>query len=267
MIARSVRRAPGVLIIVLLAQATAPDPVVSQDRNLTGGPVAVADSLMAAGDAARALEVLEAHLAAAPDDYEARWRAARTAVVLSLLQDWSLEPRNAWLARAVDHAGHARRVRPDGVEGRYWSLAAKGRWALWEGARRTAQLGQETVTEAHELLALAPDHPGAHNALGRVGLQVMTLPGWQRFLARILVRGSLRGFTWETTEHHLRRAVELDGDNVLFLRDLGALLAHRGRVVEARDVLERAVAVPPPGPGEAFFQREASAILSSLGRR
>lgn len=220
-----------------------------------------AEALTREGDPATALELLETHLERAPRDYEARWRAARTAIVLALMADGRPAERDAWLYRALDHASEARELRPRGLEGRYWSVAVKGRLALHNAPRPTAELGAQVNEEARELLRLDPDHAGAHNALGRLGLEVLTLARWKRVAARLFVGGALTGFRWEETERHLRRAVELEPGSILYARDLGALLVWRGRATEASEVLRRALELPATDPAEAFFQAEARRLL------
>lgn len=72
------------------------------------------------------------------------------------------------------------------------------------------------------------------------------------------LRGSARELSgdWANAEGDLRRAVELDGKNPIYLNYLGYSLMDRGlKVLEARDLIARAYAVSP----------ENGAIIDSMG--
>ena len=77
-------RGTGRWAIALLALSVAPltavTPGARASRAADPAALVAADSLYWAGDARESLRVLDAHLRAQPDDYEARWKAARAAV-------------------------------------------------------------------------------------------------------------------------------------------------------------------------------------------
>jgi tetratricopeptide (TPR) repeat protein len=262
---RSLRFLPAAAILA----ASSATPVAAQVAALSDVAPTVAeqaDRVHLAGRPAEALSLLEAHLQDSPDDYRARWMACRAALAVGVLAQKTPDVRDAWIDRAVAHGEAAVLLAPTGVDGRYWRLASKGRKSLHAGARTTARLAQEVWDEAHELLELDSLHAGAHNALGRLNLEVMSLAGWKRAIARVLVGGALKRTSWENAESFLTRASELAPDVALYHRDLGALYRRRGEPTRARPPLERAAALPVGEPWEAYFQEEARAMLTNLER-
>jgi tetratricopeptide (TPR) repeat protein len=227
--------------------------------------VADADALYFDGDVEEAFTLLSDHLEHHPDDYEALWRAARAGVVAGMLRE-GITSQNERLDPAIVFGDRAVALRPDGIDGLYWRGAAEGRRALNAGTEYAARLVQRVYDDAHAILALDPQHGGAHNLLGRVNYEIMDLPRVARFFARRLVGNqALHDSSWEDAEYHLARAAELWPDNVLFQLDLGELYQRRGREEEAREVFRGVVAMPSVHPADDYFKDSAERFLEDLG--
>jgi hypothetical protein len=247
----------GCAALVLRAPAAALQPS-------SANPVADADELYFAGQPVEAYELLIAHLKRSPTDYEALWRAARAAVVVGFVKV-GITAQNEWFDPAILLGDRAVAERPDGLDGLYWRGAAEGRRALNAGNDYASRLVQRAYDDAHAILAVDSLHGGAHNLLGRINYEIMDLSRIERFLARMLVRNrALRESSWDLAELHLRRAVELWPDNVLFQLDLGQLYRRRDREDEARAVLERVPAMPSVHPPDDVFKEAARHWLREL---
>lgn len=230
--------------------------------------LARADSLFQGGEARLALAEVEIFLEEDPRSYEGLWRAASLAVAVGMAREEEGEAAEArdWYRRAGQWADAAIEVDPGAVEARYWRLAVLGRDALSVGSREASALGDRIRREALSILDDHPDHPGAHNVLGRLYFEIMSVSGVSRFLGRAFLRGeALREASWEKAEHHLTRAVAEAPGVAMFQLDLGRLLLERDRTVEARAVLERAVTLAESHPPDRIFAREARRLLSEDG--
>lgn len=227
----------------------------------------LADARYHAGDALGAYRLLERHLLGAPDHYEARWKAARAAVSVGLLQPTE-EEQNAWYRTGIVHGREAVRVRREGVDGLYWLCANQGRLAIQLAPAASAEAALEVYRLAHRVLELDPRHAGAHNALGKIGFEVMRLSAIERFLARTLVGNeALERASWEDTERQQRHAVQLDPDMPLYRLDLGRTYLQTGRYEMAERELEKALSLPDRHPGDALYKQEAREALSFALRR
>jgi tetratricopeptide (TPR) repeat protein len=223
------------------------------------------DSLYWDFDVAASLAEAEALVDADPDG-AAAWHAARATVALGMAAEGN-DAQNAWYRRGEEHAERAYAADSLSMDALFWLTANKGRHALQVGAREAARLGDEVWRLAHRMLARDPEFAGAHNVLGKVQYEVMTLSRVERFIAKVLLgdNEALRSSSWEGAERALRRAVELAPDGVLFRNDLGRLLIRTGRLDEALAELTVVASLPPLYPSDPAFIEYARRILDENG--
>jgi tetratricopeptide (TPR) repeat protein len=226
--------------------------------------VATADELYFAGKPIDAYELLKTHLDASPNDYDALWRAARSAVVIGIVRE-GITAQNEYLDPAIVLGDRAVSERPNGTDALYWRGAAEGRRALNAGNDYASRLVQRVFDDAHAILAIDSLHGGAHNLLGRVNYEIMDLSRVERFLARMLVSNrALQESSWDGAALHLRRAAELEPDNVLYWLDLGQLYMRRDRDEDARAVLRRVTEMRSIHPPDDAFKDMARRWLQEL---
>jgi tetratricopeptide (TPR) repeat protein len=223
------------------------------------------DSLYHVFDVRGSLAAAET-LAAADPRGVAAWRAGRAAVALGMLAQEENE-QNGWYRTGEAHAARALAADSLSMDALFWLTAAKGRRALNAGARDAARLGDEVWELAHRMLARDPDYPGAHNVLGTLQYEVMTLSRLERFLAKLILgdNEALDGSTWDGAEAEHRRAVALAPEAILYRYDLGRTLLRRGRTEEAIVELRRVLSLPHHYPHDPGIQGDARRVLRRLG--
>jgi tetratricopeptide (TPR) repeat protein len=224
-----------------------------------------ADSLYFSGEPEASVELLRAHLADDPDDYDALWRVARACLIMGAAgEGWRIQ--NSWFDTGMDFGDRAVDVRPDGVEGRYWRAAVTGRRAQNAAPEYGAKLAEISYQDAYTILAVDPDHGGAHNILGKIFFEVMSMSRFQRFVGRTFVRTqALRESSWEAAEEHLVAAAEDWPDWMLFQYDLAELYRKRGRKDEAMAAYARVTHMPVVHPSDETLRRDAGHALEELG--
>ena len=228
-------------------------------------PVKRADALYLSGDPRASFALLDEYLKVSPDQYEVLWRAARAAVILGVSVEGS-RPQNRWLDPAMDLANRAVALEPDGVDGLYWRGAAHGRRAMNASPGYAAELAQRVFDDAHAILAQDSLHGGAHNLLGKLSYEVMSLSRIERAMGRIFMGNqALSSANWENAKYHLEAAAEAWPDLVLFQFDLAQLYLKRDREDDARRVFRRVLALPAVHPPDFEFHAQARAVLSELG--
>jgi tetratricopeptide (TPR) repeat protein len=228
-------------------------------------PVVEADALYFANDPLRSFEVLEAYLAVVPDDYEVLWRAARAGVLLGVAAEGS-RPQNRWLDPAMDFGHRAVAVQPDGIDGRYWRGAAHGRRAMNASPGYATELAQQVWDDAHAILAVDSLHGGAHNLLGKLSYEVMSLSRFERAIGRVFMGNeALSSASWESAEFHLEAAATHWPELVLFHFDLGQLHRKRGNDEEARAAFQRALETVAEHPTDLELQAQAREYLAEMG--
>jgi tetratricopeptide (TPR) repeat protein len=117
------------------------------------------------------------------------------------------------------------------------------------------------------MLAMDPSHAGAHNVLGTLQYEVMTLSRVERFLARTFLgeNEALRGSSWEGAEEEHRAAVALDPDAILYRYHLARTLRRRDRRDEALAELRMVLSLPPRYPVDGDVQDDARRMLRRMG--
>lgn len=260
-----VRMRLQLLVLALTAVASIPGAVSAQPVARFGGPVADADMLYFAGHPEEAYDLLTKHLEKDSTDYNALWRAARAAVALELL-DKEDGRQYRWLDPAIRLGDRAVAERPEGVEGLYWRGAAEGRRALYAGNSYAAELAQRVYDDAHAILAIDSLHGGAHNLLGKLNYEIMSMSRVERFLGKLMVHSeALSSSSWEAAESNLLAATKEWPNFVIFEYDLAQLYRKRGRKDEARDAYRRVTEMPEVHPEDGFFKAEARRQLEELG--
>lgn len=247
--------------ILTLAAAAVAAPVSGQFSSF-GGPIAEADMLYLAGEPRLSLERLEAYLETDSLDYDALWRAARAAVVIGIDEEDN-RVQNGWLDPALDYARRAADVRPGEIDGLYWRGVSAGRRAMNAGPGYAVELAQMVYDDANAILAVDSLHGGAHNMLGKLNYEIMSLSRVKRAIARTFMGNpALDDSSWEQAEYHLRRAAEVWPDFVLFHFDLAQLYRKRGNRDEAIAAYERALALTAVHPTDHRLQAQAREALA-----
>ena len=197
-----------------------------------------------------------------PELYEALWGAALSSIAQGLISR-GRETRNQWYKIGESYARRATEVEPDGLEGLYWLLSAKGLRAAQTGGRDASALSQEVYDLAHRVLDMDSLHAGAHHALGVINYRVQSLSVIERWVARTFLGGDVIKLTsWQDAERYLTRAVELRPEYILFHLDLGKMYLNRKRMEEARIHFRRALELPLLEPPDDRFQQIAERLLA-----
>ena len=198
-----------------------------------------------------------------PENYEALWGAARSAIAQGLLSRERRRIQNQWYKIAESYARRATEIEPENLVGLYWLLSAKGLRAVQSGAREASALGGEVYDLAHQVLDMDSLHAGAYHVLGVLNFRVRSLSWIQRFVARNFLGGGVMSLTsWENDERYLTRAVELRPEYILFHLDLGRMYLHRKRMEEARIQFQRVLELPILEPPDPRFQEIAERRLA-----
>ena len=258
------RTRPATLLPALAAAVVYGTPVQAQLAGF-GGALAEADMLYTAGEPLLAFQRLEAHIATDSTDYGAWWRAARSAVVLGIEEE-DHRDQNLWLDPAMLFAERAVELRPEGIDGIYWRGVAAGRRAMNAGPGHAVELAEIVYSDAHRILAVDSLHGGAHNMLGKLNYEIMSLSRVKRLIARTFMGNeALDDTSWENAEYHLHTAAEVWPDFVLFHFDLGQLYAKRDRRELAIREMRHALALPAVHPTDIGLHEQARRLLHEWG--
>lgn len=234
------------------------------------------DSLMAEGirlagmSPAEGLVRFDAVLALDSLDVEANWRAAvaRSDLAQQLKAKADRPRRDSLLARAQEHARRAVRLAPDAPYPLFVLGLVLGNTALTRGTREKVRMATEIRSLGLRAVAADSNHDGAQHLLGRWNYEVMSLSGFERFLAKSILGGGVFGqASWEEALRRMERAVALDPERIYHRLDLARVLAARKQTAAAQAELTRISALPARVAADSTYRREAVELLAKLGSR
>jgi len=216
---------------------------------------------------AAALVRFETILAQDSLNTEANWRAAIALNDLSLPLTGKPDRarRDSLLARGQEHARRAVRVAPNNASALFALGLLLGNTALTRGTKEKVRMATEIHSLALRAIAADSNHDGALHLLGRWNYEVMSLSGFQRFVAKsILGGGVFAQASWEEARRDLERAVTIDPQRIYHHLDLARVLAARNETAAARTELRRIAGLPNRVAADSTYRREAVELLAGL---
>jgi tetratricopeptide (TPR) repeat protein len=226
--------------------------------------VALGDREFAALNAKAALQHYEAAVAADPRDYEALWKASRSAVDLG--ENTTAEADRFKLFK--DGERYARRAvaaNPGDAEGHFVLARALGRTALSLGTRDRIKYAGEVRAQALEALKYDPKHAGALHVMGVWNAEVMRLNGFSRMIAKNFLGGQVFGSaSWGEARRYMEEAVRVDPVRLTHKLDLGEIYSDIGEKAKARDMYQQVVNGRATELNDPIYKRRAAAALKSL---
>lgn len=248
------------LTALLLSVATAVASAQSSSASVAAG-----DKDYAALSAASALSHYEKALAADPRNFEALWKASRSAVDIGSYAS-SASKRTTLFSTAEQYARRALALNPDHAEGHFALARALGKTALDQSPRGRVKYATEIRTHALECLKLEPGNGGCLHVMGMWNAEVMRLSGFTRMVARNFLGGKVFGSaSWGEALTYLQRSVASDPDRIVHHLDLAGVYRDTGDAVHQRSELETVLRLPAADFNDHHYKEEAKAQLAAIG--
>jgi len=231
---------------------------IAQSHNALG------DKEYVAMNAPAALLHYEASIAADPKDYEALWKASRTAVDLGSFET-DAEKRGLLYRKAELYARRAVEANPADAEGHFHLARALGRNALTLGTRARIKYATDVRSQALECLKTAPKHPGCLHVMGVWNAEVMRLNGFSRMLAKNLLGGKVFGSAnWADAQRYMEESVAAEPDRIVHHVDLAEIYKDVGNKAKAKAEFEAVMKLPISDYNDKHYKTQADRGLRSL---
>ena len=226
--------------------------------------VALGDRAYAALEAESALTHYEQAIAADARNYDALWKASRSAVDIGSYGTDATR-RNALFVRAEQYARRAVALHPGDAEG-FFSLArALGKTALTQSARGRVRYATEIRARALECLRIAPKHAGCLHVMGVWNAEVMRLNSVTRLIARNVLGGRVFGTaSWKEAVRYMEASVESEPERIVHRIDIGEIYVDVGERAKAREAFEAAVRLPVTDVNDVHYKAQARTALAAL---
>src|SRR4051812_7581298 len=189
--------------------------------------VALGDRDYAALNASGALAHYKQAADADPSNYEAQWKAARSAVDVASY-DMNGDAQKKMFAEAELYARRAVAANPNDPEGHFHLARALGKRALTLGVRDRIKYATDVRAQALDCLKLNPKHAGCLHVMGVWNAEVMRLNGFTRMIAKNLLGGKVFGSaSWSEAVRYMQESVANEPSRIVHHLDLGAIYKDR----------------------------------------
>ncbi len=239
-----------------------PRAVVGQDTTRRNSNIVLGDSLYAARNASAALADYEAAIAVDSLDYEALWKAARSAVDLGEF-DPDEPHRIALFQKASAYARRAVAMHPDSATPHFHLARALGREAQTYGPGKKVKYAKEVRAEALAALAIDSTNPGALHVMGVWNAEIMRLSGFSRFMAKNFLGGGIFDqASWKSAIDYMQRSVASDPKRIVHHLDLGKIYQDTDDRPKAKAEYQFVIDAPMTDYNDPHYQDDARARLA-----
>lgn len=223
--------------------------------------IALGDKEYVAMNAPAALAHYEEAIKADPGNYEALWKASRSAMDLGSFER-NDGKREGYFKTGELYARRAVEVKPGDAEGHFALARALGKNALTQGPRSRIKYAKEIRAHALECLKIDPRHAGCLHVMGMWNAEVMRLNGFTRMLARNFLGGQVFGeASWSEARRYMEASVANDPDRIVHRVDLAGVYRDMGEKAKARAQYEAAMKLPNTDYNDRQYKAEADAAL------
>jgi tetratricopeptide (TPR) repeat protein len=225
--------------------------------------IALGDKEYVAMNAAAALQHYEAALGEDPKNYEALWKASRSAVDLGSYENDG-EKRGLYFRNGELYARRAVDANPADAEGHFNLARALGKNALTQGPKARIKYATDVRNHALECLKINPKHAGCLHVMGMWNAEVMRLNGFTRMLAKNLLGGKVFGSAnWADARRYMEESVANEPDRIVHHLDLAGVYKDIGEKAKAHAEYQAVMKLPNRDYNDRHYKGEADAGMRS----
>jgi tetratricopeptide (TPR) repeat protein len=223
--------------------------------------IALGDKEYVAMNAPAALAHYEEAIKLDPKNYEALWKASRSAIDLGSF-DRDDKTREDYFKSGELYARRAVEANPGDAEGHFHLARSLGKNALSQGPRARIKYATEVRAHALECLKINPKHPGCLHVMGMWNAEVMRLSGFTRMLAKNLLGGQVfSSANWSEAKRYMEESVANEPDRIVHRVDLAGVYRDTGDKEKARAEYQAIMKMPNRDYNDRQYKAEADAAL------
>ncbi len=223
--------------------------------------ISLGDKEYVAMNATAALKHYEAAIADDPKNYEALWKASRSAVDLGSYER-NDEMRGLYFRNAELYARRAVEAKSSDAEGHFNLARALGKNALSQGPKARIKYAKDVRAQALECLKIDPKQAGCLHVMGMWNAEVMRLGGFTRMMAKNFLGGKVFGSaSWPEAKRYMEGSVANEPDRIVHHLDLAGVYRDTGDKAKARAEYEAVMKLPNRDYNDRHYKAEADAAL------
>ena len=223
--------------------------------------IALGDKEYVAMNAPAALEHFNEAIKLDPKNYEALWKASRSAVDLGSYERDD-DKRAAYFKTAEQDARQAVAANPGDAEGHFNLARALGKYALTQGPKSRVKYAGDVRTQALECLKIDPKHAGCLHVMGMWNAEVMRLNGFTRAIAKNFLGGKIfDSANWAEAKRYMEESVAAEPDRIVHHVDLAGVYRDTHDKAKAKAEWQAAMKLPNRDYNDRHYKAEADAGL------
>lgn len=223
--------------------------------------VSLGDKEYVAMNASAALQHYEEAIKLDPKNYEALWKASRSAVDLGSYEA-NDKRREDYFKNAELYARRAVEANPGDPEGHFNLARALGKNALTQSPRARIKYAKDVRDHALECLKISPKHAGCLHVMGMWNAEVMRLNGFTRLIAKNFLGGKIfDSASWAEAKRYMEASVASEPDRIVHHVDLAGVYRDMGDKAKARAEWQAAMKLPNTDYNDRHFKADADAGL------
>jgi tetratricopeptide (TPR) repeat protein len=223
--------------------------------------IALGDKEYVAMNAPAALAHYEEAIKLEPKNYEALWKASRSAVDLGSAEKDD-EKRDADFKKGELYAREAVEANPGDAEGHFNLARALGKNALTQSPRARIRYASDVRSQALECLKINPNHAGCLHVMGMWNAEVMRLNGFTRLIAKNFLGGKVfNEASWAEAKRYMEASVAAEPNRIVHHLDLAGVYRDMGDKAKARAEYEAVMKLPNADYNDRQYKGEADAAL------
>jgi tetratricopeptide (TPR) repeat protein len=226
--------------------------------------IALGDKEYVAMNASAALNHYEAAIAEDPKNYEALYKASRSAVDLGSYER-NEGVRGAHFKNAELYARRAVEANPSDAEGHFNLARALGKNALSQGPKARIKYAGDVRNQALECLKINPKHAGCLHVMGMWNAEVMRLNGFTRMMAKNFLGGKIFGSaSWPEAKRYMEESVANEPNRIVHHVDLAGVYRDTGDNTKALAEYQTVMKLPNRDYNDRYYKGEADAAMRKL---
>jgi tetratricopeptide (TPR) repeat protein len=226
--------------------------------------IALGDKEYVAMNASAALNHYEAAIAEDPKNYEALYKASRSAVDLGSYER-NEGVRGAHFKNAELYARRAVEANPSDAEGHFNLARALGKNALSQGPKARIKYAGDVRNQALECLKINPKHAGCLHVMGMWNAEVMRLNGFTRMMAKNFLGGKIFGSaSWPEAKRYMEESVANEPNRIVHHVDLAGVYRDTGDKTKALAEYQTVMKLPNREYNDRYYKGEADAAMRKL---
>lgn len=225
--------------------------------------VAEAETLRDADSYTAALAKLKEAEKLDPDNPEILWKLARAYFDIADQDETNIELQKANIYPGFEYAERCVEIAPNIAEGHQYYSILIGRIGEIEGTKQKIENSYAVREHTMKAIELDPDNDSNYHVMGRWHFALADLSWVERKIASVIY-ATPPAASFEKAVEFFSKAHEIKPDDIRHLLWLGKSYEKLGQDDNARNALQKAMALPAESDADKNMQAEAQELLTEL---